>query len=162
METSEPWSSYCFFPANFYLFGAGMMAHRSMGWLAKMPAQRRLVISGIAIVGFALLFLRPLVPGFRNYSWAQEIVLAVSLPFMFETTRLLSWDRAVGNLSYSVYLLHEPVISWLGLKPSGIATVAITLPLATAVYVVVERPIDRWRQRRAREHSFGAKAASAA
>jgi peptidoglycan/LPS O-acetylase OafA/YrhL len=149
MEAAQPGSSYYFFPANFYLFGAGMLAFRAMNFLLALPFKWDQLVHAAAIAGVALLVLRPLIPGFRNYPWAQEIVLVVCLPFIFEATRSLRWDRAIGNLSYSVYLLHEPVMNWLGGRPSGIVTLLITLPLALAVYIVVESPIDRWRQRRA-------------
>jgi len=161
MEEIQPWSSYFFFPANFYLFGAGMLAYRSMRCVSESPRPWRSVIFVVAVAGFALLVFRPIIPGFRNYAWAQEIVLIASLPFIFATTHLLSWDRAIGNLSYSVYLLHEPVMSWLGSSPSGIETVAITIPLAVATYILVERPLDRWRQKRVRDPAFKASSSAA-
>ena len=149
MEAAHPWSSYFFFPANFYLFGVGMMAYRSMMLLSESLPHWPTIARAVAAVGLALLALRPLIPGFRNYSLAHEAVLAICLPFIFEATRRLNWDRVIGNLSYSCYLLHEPVMNFLGPRPSGVATLLITLPLAVAVFVLVERPIDRWRQKRA-------------
>ncbi len=162
MEAAQSYSTYFLFPANCCLFGSGMLAYRSMVLVSEMPRKWQPFVRGLAIAGTALLILRPMIPGFRNYPLAQETVLVACLPFIFAESRSLAWDRAVGNLSYSVYLLHEPVMGWLGDKPTGIATLAITLPLALGVYFAIESPIDRWRQRRAAGPTFLPQPVSAA
>jgi peptidoglycan/LPS O-acetylase OafA/YrhL len=65
--------------------------------------------------------------------------------------------RALGTLSYGIYLWHFPVIYALrgtghwpaGLLPALGLTSAITVALATASWLALERPALRWASRRA-------------
>lgn len=58
-------------------------------------------------------------------------------------------DRHLGNLSYPLYLIHEPIINFLhsnGLwnKFSVILVVAV---LSLIFYIAVDRPLEKWRHR---------------
>jgi peptidoglycan/LPS O-acetylase OafA/YrhL len=91
------------------------------------------------------------------------------LVFRFLT---LSIVRFLGQISYSLYLLHLPVVflahgliqryepdwfsSSFGVVVSTIATLAVTIPLATILYYFIERPFVRAGRdiaRLMREHS---------
>lgn len=59
--------------------------------------------------------------------------------------------RALGRISYGIYLYHLPIYHWLlwpepGAK-SAAAAIAVTLAAATVSYLVVERPILRYAAR---------------
>lgn len=69
--------------------------------------------------------------------------------------------RGVGRISYALYLYHLPVIFWFGLNEAVIhdgrapfshilAVVAIVVALATLSWFLIERPLQRLRQRRDR------------
>ena len=74
--------------------------------------------------------------------------------------RVLEWlpFRYVGLTSYSIYLWHIPVIWWLrvhgltfgdgtrGLLLNLALVLAITLPLSSATYFLVERPAMRFKK----------------
>jgi peptidoglycan/LPS O-acetylase OafA/YrhL len=79
------------------------------------------------------------------------ISIALSIPLLFHTFSNASWDTAVGNLSYPVYLVHVLIIDIL------IATlhvyhllVVIAVSIVAAILIVrfLENPIDKYRQRR--------------
>jgi peptidoglycan/LPS O-acetylase OafA/YrhL len=64
--------------------------------------------------------------------------------------RLTSWEplRRLGLISYGVYLYHWPIFLWLNPARTGLEgvtlfalRVAVTLAVATASYLLVERPI---------------------
>jgi len=59
-----------------------------------------------------------------------------------------SIDRALGSLSYIVYLLHWPIM--LALPPLGglrdVIGPLLTLPASWALYVFVDQPAENWRQ----------------
>lgn len=68
------------------------------------------------------------------------------------TQRSSPLDRHLGNLSYPLYLVHFPLISLLSihLGPSvgaRLAIAALAAVTSVAIYVVVDRPLDRWRVR---------------
>ena len=62
----------------------------------------------------------------------------------------------IGELSYTVYLVHYPVYlivqeGYTGLPylPNEILGLAISFAIATASWFLMERPLMRWRQRSA-------------
>ena len=87
---------------------------------------------------------------------------AFALPFVFAATSTWHWDRMLGELSYPLYLCHWLVNDvWYGLEAyaqkripafqQGWVNVVVVVIasgiLALALRYVVERPIDRFRQR---------------
>ena len=62
----------------------------------------------------------------------------------------------IGDISYTVYLVHFPV--YLALQPSGtgwgfwpteVVRLAVVFAIAVASWFLIERPLMRWRQRSA-------------
>lgn len=154
----DPWS-YRFFPAELAFFLFGVLAHRlSMAMPLVLDEVRRKRIGwGVLVVVLLLL---------GNLRISKDFALlaafALCLPFIFEATKSNQMDRTVGELSYSVYLGHAflaPVLlaSFKGLGwtlPANLFSVVLvfsSLALAAALHYGVERPIDRFRQLRARQ-----------
>ena len=91
--------------------------------------------------------------------YAVLAAFALCLPFIFEASKSNPLDRAIGELSYSVYLGHAflaPVLlagckglGWL-LPPVVFSALLVvsSLVLAVGLHYGVERPIDELRQRR--------------
>ncbi len=82
----------------------------------------------------------------------------VVLIFHLETWVILPyrWMRpalALGTISYAAYLWNYPVAVWLAgpdrvmTTPQRVATIFLTIAIATVSWFVVERPAQRWRQR---------------
>jgi peptidoglycan/LPS O-acetylase OafA/YrhL len=82
------------------------------------------------------------------------LMLAAVIPVLFDRTRANRLDRFVGELSYGVYLVHYPLLLLLwdlfGRTYGTILGLVLVVPIAILLYMSVEAPIDRWRQRRAR------------
>ena len=66
----------------------------------------------------------------------------------------------IGNLSYTLYLIHFPV--YLAIQqnqtgwaywPNELARLAVIFTIATASWFLMERPLMRWRQRSAAAHA---------
>ena len=95
----------------------------------------------------------------RLFQPAQPSACALCLPFIFEATKSNPLDRAIGELSYSVYLGHAFLapallagckgLGWL-LPPVVFSALLVvsSLVLAVGLHYGVERPIDELRQRR--------------
>lgn len=154
----DPWS-YRFFPAELAFFLFGVLAHRlSMVMPLALDEVRRKHI-GLGALVVVLLFLGTLR---ISKDFAVLAAFALCLPFIFEATKSNRLDRAIGELSYSVYLGHAflaPVLLagfkrlGLSLAPNFFAALLVvsSLALAVAMNFGVDRPIDRFRQTRARQ-----------
>ena len=69
---------------------------------------------------------------------------------------MLNWKPValLGQLTYSLYLVHQIVLYTLrdrapelGMVPRAILALGISLALAEAIAICVERPAARWRRR---------------
>lgn len=148
---------YQFFPATLCIFLLGSAAYhlyrRIRNWRSVGP-----IASGI-VVAAALLALPPLVQnggifmvGADGYDslglWLFYLVFAVSLAFLFARWKNNRFDRALGELSYPLYLVHGITLGIIAnvLHEPGWA-IAGSLAAAAVIYLAVDYPIDRWRHR---------------
>ncbi|MBX7249173.1 MAG: acyltransferase [Caulobacteraceae bacterium] len=139
-----------FFPTALFLFLMGMLAHRALPLAARAP---RWIGVFLALGVAALLVLLPQA-GLADEAarWTVYLGLAATTPFIFSAFRSVAWDRWIGELSYPLYLCHlfvvALVLTFNNGQPSLIVGVAASLALATLLVLLVEKPVDRWRQRR--------------
>jgi peptidoglycan/LPS O-acetylase OafA/YrhL len=79
------------------------------------------------------------------------LMLVVFLPTWFWWSKTSVWDTAIGNLSYTIYVVHVALISWVDKIMTGIFVVPVvlltTIAAAAIMYHYIEEPVDRWRQR---------------
>jgi peptidoglycan/LPS O-acetylase OafA/YrhL len=139
-----------FFPTALFLFVLGMLAQRALPLAAALPK----ALGWIA--GLALLTLIVCLPmlGLANEvsRWTMYGAIAVLTPFIFNASKDNALDRWIGDLSYPMYLCHLVILALvLMYEPPFAAWVAIgaTLGLSALLLVLVDHPVDRWRQRRA-------------
>jgi peptidoglycan/LPS O-acetylase OafA/YrhL len=96
-----------FFPAEFWLFGSGILAYRAYALLPEGG-------SGAGV--FALITLMGLILCANDVHEGLEpfflpLAALVALPFIFRTFRRSALDRLAGKLSYPFYLLHFTAIA---------------------------------------------------
>jgi peptidoglycan/LPS O-acetylase OafA/YrhL len=90
--------------------------------------------------------------------WTFYLLFAASVPIVFTATKDDRIDRAVGELSYPLYLVHGIVQGAIFFKfgaPQGhigwaITAVSASVIVAILLHIVVERPVEGRRQRRKR------------
>ena len=138
------------FPSELWLFLLGVLAwnlydaHRDRSWRGALnQAVVWLVLAGAAYLSGLPQPLR--VPAFA-------VSLAMALPHLFRLSRDCRIDRFIGNLSYPLYIVHFLVLSLLERlvdMPATSEALALALAAALLLHLGLERPIDRWRQRRA-------------
>jgi peptidoglycan/LPS O-acetylase OafA/YrhL len=89
---------------------------------------------------------------FHRDLWAAIWIMPL-VPYVLRSLQIRSSsvDRHLGNLSYPLYLVHYPIIALL--VPFGandVTMAAVSALAALLLYVLADRPIDRWRSRLAR------------
>lgn len=165
-------------PGSMDAFGMGMLAamlnvHRPClpGWLLPPAGGSRLGLLGLALVLVAIYWL----PGKRAeywtdslifYTWTPALSLGIAAVLLAGVSGSGMLQRVFGNrymvflglISYSLYLWHLPVLSWLaaaawypGLTGGRLSWIlALSLPpvlvIATLSYLCVERPFMRLRR----------------
>ncbi len=142
-----------FFPAALFLFVLGMLAERVLPLAARLP---RWIGFALAPVVLILLAAWPLLPVTGEPSrWLAYALIAATAPFLFHAFATVKLDRWIGELSYPMYLSHILIVAIMLTWAPAIApwaTVALTLALAfaaaAALYILIDRPVDRWRQAR--------------
>lgn len=82
--------------------------------------------------------------------WALLLIPLVAWNVRQDSSR---FDRHLGNLSYCVYLVHVPFYNAAGILLDGatafekLGLLALTVPLALVPYLLVDRPVERHRER---------------
>lgn len=148
-------TTYFFAPAQLYLFATGMMLHRF--YVHFRIAERASANFRRAMAVAAALFATAWGLPFLWNEPPQLLLLsgfAALIPVLFAISRHSNWDRAIGNLSYPIYLSHLLVGGVLSVvfKRLGV-TEALSIPLmvtscilfAAVLHRLVETPIDRIR-----------------
>lgn len=134
---------YHFFPSSFLYFAIGAL---SWHYYYRGKEYRRIPFWGIfalvVLLQFAYTIIAPII----------VIAFAFLTPHLFEFTKHDKWDRILGELSYPIYIFHYPVIQYLygfSIEPVyfGAAVLGATLVLAIPVWLLIEKPIDQFRQR---------------
>ncbi|MEW6769014.1 MAG: acyltransferase [Pseudomonadota bacterium] len=152
----DPWS-YRFFPSELALFLAGALGYRVYRANADgKPNGNNIALFAIAIlcIGAALLINR-----WNGLSRAGSVgflvVASLAIPWLFALTRSKVKDTHLGELSYPIYICHMLVIWIVEMVFKGQVTLVSgtimmvgTLALSTVLYLYVDTPVDRWRQRR--------------
>jgi len=149
---------YHFMPFQIGYFALGILAYQWRGKLVPSIEYRAisgaawgLLIGGVVFGGLAI-------TGRSNMRELAPLLMAIGAPSIFALSRNWHFDRMIGELSYSLYLLHVPC-KWVlsavhgsavkdAVVISGSELLVVSVVASIGMYFVVERPIDRWRERR--------------
>jgi peptidoglycan/LPS O-acetylase OafA/YrhL len=151
------------FPTALFLFLLGMLAHKALPLANRLPKAVGYILA-LAVLAFIVAF--PLLQWTDiRMRWAVYAVFALTTPFVFAAFKDNALDRWIGDLSYPIYMTQLFVIGlvltynppfgmWIGI----LGTVAMSV----LVLVIIDHPLDRWRQRRAHTRREPAAAPGAA
>jgi peptidoglycan/LPS O-acetylase OafA/YrhL len=157
---------YFFFPGAVCMFLLGSAAYHFRK-LLPLSEIHVVVVGWIALACFMIWFTATsivngvVLPSAANWSidrprfWILYVLFAVSIPFIFEATKRVRFDRELGELSYPIYLVHGLVLGFVyirwagprGLVPDAWAAVTFVILAAFAMRQLVEIPIEKYRSR---------------
>jgi peptidoglycan/LPS O-acetylase OafA/YrhL len=153
-------AAYELFPFALWCFMAGALAYHLYSKLraAKPPG---LLAYGVVATAIAI----ALTVSYNMFSVPRVVylaVIAVCLPGIVLLGRKNPWDSSFGDLSYPLYLIH-PLALIVILPGAWAEFIAIPAIIVLSLLMVhgLERPIERYRQRRIRQVSGTAVAAPA-
>ncbi len=149
--------SYAFFWTELAVFLAGGLAYRAMPMLRRLvgPVLFQTLAPYATWLVVALILVYAELPGGTDGAWkatAFYLAVLVCLPFIFTHCRSSRLDRVIGNLSYPLYISHWVTLAYLQTLfgvPQGPLVAALyvlaTLAVATLLYRMVDRPLQRLR-----------------
>jgi peptidoglycan/LPS O-acetylase OafA/YrhL len=163
----DPWD-YRFAPAEMMLFGAGGLSYFwAQRWRVRLPdaAVRFGPALCLAMIGLAIVIVPPVGMFVRNALgqsfmpalWLPMpgflLTVALACPVLFYGWRKTTWDIALGELSYPIYISHVSVFEVLrrsvpdALLAGNLLYVATTIAFSAALLILVGLPVDRIRAR---------------
>jgi len=152
-----------FFPTALFMFLLGMLAHKALPFANALPKAVGYIIA-LAVLTFIVAF-PPLGWTDMRLRWVVYAIFALTTPFIFAAFKDNALDRWIGDLSYPIYMTQLLVIGLvLSFNPPFGMWIGIlgTLALSVLVLLLIDHPLDRWRQNRARARREPAAAPGAA
>lgn len=136
---------YHLLPSSFIYFALGALAwHYSKNNSYELTDKKMYFVFLACII---LMFTYPL------FSMIIILPFTFVVPKLFELTKHSKADRLIGELSYPLYIVHYPVLTFLWGKALpqnqlGLTCFLITLVISVIIHFVIEKPIDRFRQKK--------------
>ena len=161
----DPWKCN-FFPSELALFMSGAIAFRLLERLRtiELPRGASAAVSVVLLAisaGYGVLPMPQMRGAIHVKSLGYLSLVTVALPFLFRWSGKSGFDRAVGDLSYPVYLLHSLVITVLDgtltpgatafLRANGLNSLvvfAVSVAGSLAIIHALINPLERYRQSR--------------
>ncbi len=137
------------FPAQLCFFVLGAYVYYQREWLLKLNTLMLTSVLVILLVTWPLLLHKMTNPGFLS-GVALAALLVIALQTATWHCRMLKW---IADISYSLYLLHVPVLlvtynswGWRGLS-GALGAFALVVLVASLSYLFIEKPAMRWARR---------------
>jgi len=155
---ADPWT-YRFFPSELALFLAGALSQQVLlprleRLCTRLPRLPALAVGALVVYTVAH-FHMPIAPTLRDALFLAVAVALLPLAFIFQCRH--KWDRAIGELSYPLYISHMLVILLFEHLAAGfkaahpaaavVAVVVASLAAAAALNLTVGTRVERWRRR---------------
>ncbi|MCF8481483.1 MAG: acyltransferase [Rhodospirillum sp.] len=147
------------FQVQYFLFG--VLAWRGYQGLHALPDRYApaIRVAAWAMVLVALCLILFGYDLFHMLNNASQTLLyasfAATIPFLFHLSRRSNWDKWAGEFSYPIYLFHFGVVQFLGwyvgVNFLGEAALVMTLAICALYIFLVDRPLQAWRARIARQ-----------
>lgn len=150
-----------FLPACLVFFMLGILSYRLYSRLKLKQLDRRLTVSLLIIMVLLTVFYYQ-IPSIISYhrfelkEWLYYISFTAFAPFCFLLLRSNAIDRFIGELSYPIHIAHFLVVDILvnylkigsGTWYVFVMASAVTIIVSLVLVQCIDKPIDRYRQKR--------------
>ena len=152
-----------FIPSNFFFFLMGIFSY----YLYEKIKQRKIKIKysfALSLLFLITIFLWNYIPAvsFRLIvikEWLMYLLTPFAIPLLFESFNFFPLNNFMANLSYAIYISHMLSINFLQNsihykiteKFFSFWAVLVTLIISITLVYLIEKPIDRLRQKRVKE-----------
>ena len=141
---------YAFLPTQMHYFLIGILGYRFYAQVLRGTSWASPV--GVAALGgYLVWFVMWSEAAVGANEIAHTMIVAAIVPFIFAAFGEVKWDRAIGELSYAIFICHIAAYKLLTLHygsgaapPAAISLLAV-IGLSLLLYLAVERPIERYR-----------------
>lgn len=158
-ERMQRFWQYDFFPGTLIYFLAGVLAYRFYTVAKQWDYSPWIGYAALPVFIVA----GRLSPSATIGLWTNTVSIyafyalcAAMIPFLFIASKRSAVDRFIGGLSYPLYVVHAEVVSaavstygWAGTTDVTAVIFGESIVLAFALTVIIDRPIERWRNDRA-------------
>lgn len=157
----DPWS-YRFFPFELGHFMAGSLAYQIYTRIKNKELSDIIAYLFLAFSVAVIFFFKSFSTNDYLYSAVFYVIFAAGLPFIFKSFKNNRFDRTIGELSFSIYIVHLLVVSLYRpfflqeitlVKYYGYAVVITSLLIALGLHYTVVVPLEKWRQKKIIEKS---------
>ncbi len=154
----DPWT-YRFFPFELAFFIAGSLAYRFYKWLETKPTSPGIGYGALVLLLVLIVSYDQIILPETGKNYGFYVLFLLALPFIFYSFKSNKADRYIGELSFSIYIIHHLVVNLLRkqffgnpymLDYYGYVVIGITLLLAIAMQRWLVEPLDRYRHRLAK------------
>lgn len=146
----DPWKQR-FFPVECGFFLCGILSYRLYAALKAVTVPRRLLwsVAGLYLAG---ILGYQFFPGAQDKEFYLYAATIAAIPFLFLLTKKMRFDRAIGELSYPIYITHWTVIMvveyFCGKTYLPQISLVATILVCLALNRLVADPIESFRQKR--------------
>jgi peptidoglycan/LPS O-acetylase OafA/YrhL len=150
----DPWS-YRFFPFELVLFLGGILSYRYMRHYYRTWSIARCRAASAILIVVTLLFPNLPIP-YLFRMWFYYALVMFTIPYAFNFAAKSWIDRAIGDLSYPIYISHVFLIhlyeTILGRSDDsrpvpGLWVIPSAVLFAFLLQKWIQHPIDRYRER---------------
>lgn len=150
--SEHPWR-YMFFPAELVFFLGGAALYFSKGWTQSSPHFQKLAVPiTVAVLAFTMFY--GILPSLNEWKAPLYLACAIfSIPALFAFSSRFKWDRAIGELSFPIYICHTLVLHCIeaSFVPRALQNPWVTVVASIALAILLNRfvavPVERRRQK---------------
>lgn len=147
---SDPWT-HRFFPSILFMFLAGSLSWKLLRHRLDAPWMKKLGLVLLVLSVVVILALNASPFGKEVTRFLLLTLIAISVGPVFALVKDNRYDRALGDLSYPIYVAHLLAFIIAGeiyAEGQALLGTVLTILISLALVYAIERPLDRYRHAR--------------